>query len=932
MAEKEEKSDKFGIKIPVLSVLTNGRALKNIFLAGPGGELREEYESMPILIGRHPDCHVTLDHPSISRFHLEIFAKPSIQKISVVDRTSVHGTWVSGNKIEPNIPVDLKEGDVLRIGASTREYRFHWLSLNEAYEMENPLPPLIEEKEETHQEEICQEVLTNQDEISSIEVCEEPICLKLEKVQQHPIKTDLADTILILGPVLSASECTRGVERASTSSLLLDSVGSRPISDEDLPESVSTRSFIKGDPASLLSNLAAPPELESTGSVLSATASILLLDSSTTDTTSEPGPPASESVKSIRKGTPSSLLSRRSKSITVSSLSIQTGRTKEKAQQEEIGGDVVEKCVAKEVELENEEIFESDKENMTPASSYGKRSKACRRTLCNMGETKQHTGLALNSSSKLVRKGVKKGAETLSVFLNSREILSEAKENGSCASTKEKVIQELFTTRSAKKSGKTVCILGETNLIDESSSKVLHKNENSHCTKEGISLQVSVSKSAKKSHETVHAVGRTKKDHRSVPQVLFENCEENGNFASNKENVTPIFSSTECKYRPVLKSPERALFQNVISEGAEEENCDNFGSDKENCTPDSRMAKKMRHPHFEDSSVVENEIGERKETERVPFQVLFDSVRAPSSSPLRSLCTDPDNSSVVKFSLSIKDCRTSLCGPLQQVKRENTGEPRKEWIMIVDTGCLLGDKSIKAIKLLQGLRGTRLIIPRIVIRELDCMKRREGLFRRPNKLASLVLEWIEECMEREPLWIHVQSSAETLPVAPTPPVTPTSLFCDAGSNLGPGFRPDLNMILSPSSSFMEIVTPTSDDHVLECALLFKKLRGDAKVVILSSSTTLKIKAMAEGLLCEEAKDFRDSLTNPLSKRFMWASISSSGPSCSLSGDGVAISDNLYKKNNNPVIARRAFKAAEAIKGLKLILHHNSNYAQTSLVN
>lgn len=63
----------------------------------------------------------------------------------------MHGTWVSGTKIEPNIPVDIKEGDILRLGTSAREYRFHWLSLNKAYEMENPLPPLIEEKEATHQ-------------------------------------------------------------------------------------------------------------------------------------------------------------------------------------------------------------------------------------------------------------------------------------------------------------------------------------------------------------------------------------------------------------------------------------------------------------------------------------------------------------------------------------------------------------------------------------------------------------------------------------------------------------------------------------------------------------------------------------------------------------------------------------------------------------
>ena len=42
-------------------------------------------------------------------------------------------------------------GDTLRLGASKREYRLHWLSLSEAFEMEDLLPPLVEEdKEELH--------------------------------------------------------------------------------------------------------------------------------------------------------------------------------------------------------------------------------------------------------------------------------------------------------------------------------------------------------------------------------------------------------------------------------------------------------------------------------------------------------------------------------------------------------------------------------------------------------------------------------------------------------------------------------------------------------------------------------------------------------------------------------------------------------------
>ena len=38
--------------------------------------------------------------------------------------------------------------------------------------------------------------------------------------------------------------------------------------------------------------------------------------------------------------------------------------------------------------------------------------------------------------------------------------------------------------------------------------------------------------------------------------------------------------------------------------------------------------------------------------------------------------------------------------------------------------------------------------------------------------VSSILQWIEECMAKESWWIHVQSSADMFPVAPTPPATP----------------------------------------------------------------------------------------------------------------------------------------------------------------
>ncbi|CAN6380742.1 unnamed protein product [Urochloa humidicola] len=144
--------------IAAFAVSRGGVVLKHIFLNAPppspvngGGE-----EDPPVTVGRHPDCHVLVDHPSVSRFHLQLRASRRQRRITVTDLRSVHGTWVSGQRIPPHTPVDLAAGDTLRIGASKREYKLLWLSLREALEMDDApyMPPLSEDKEEPH---ACQE-------------------------------------------------------------------------------------------------------------------------------------------------------------------------------------------------------------------------------------------------------------------------------------------------------------------------------------------------------------------------------------------------------------------------------------------------------------------------------------------------------------------------------------------------------------------------------------------------------------------------------------------------------------------------------------------------------------------------------------------------------------------------------------------------------
>lgn len=123
-----------------------------------------------------------------------------------------------------------------------------------------------------------------------------------------------------------------------------------------------------------------------------------------------------------------------------------------------------------------------------------------------------------------------------------------------------------------------------------------------------------------------------------------------------------------------------------------------------------------------------------------------------------------------------------------------------------------------------------------VLRELDTLKRRGSLFRRTTE-ASLVLEWIEECMVKTKGWIHVQSSfEEDRALAPTPPALPQSSYSEGkvGSSYGTG-------------SLTEIVSPTAEDYTLDYALLYRKIKNDGRIVLLSDDVTLKIKAMAEVL-------------------------------------------------------------------------------------
>ncbi|CAL9120203.1 unnamed protein product [Musa acuminata var. zebrina] len=817
MGDKERsKSEEKEIKIAVLSVLKKGSILKRLFLnlppphpphpttAGDGGHIPNpgggeiDDEDRPILFGRHPDCHVVLDHPSISRFHLAARLVPSLRKLAVTDLSSVHGTWVSGTKIPPNVAVDMVDGDILRLGASTRVYRLQWVSSSRALEMDNPLEPLVEDTVEVSQDD-CEELLT-------------------DMIEMWPTVIPSAPP---LPESMNPSPLPATMEQQSP---ILEAEGSRLFAALPMHEFVvsSMPTMDKNSSPQVLSSVQQPFE----GDHLS--------------------------LERSEKGSfPSSLLSRRSKSRSVGFLRIETGRGKEKITNTrpdaEVGGStgkennsVCDPAQREEklcrVLFENgqdrEEHFDSDKENVTPMSS--RKIKRTSRVLQKSGCVAEHSNVA--------------------------DKVRPAQEDN----CKHEVLSDLRTRKASSEN------LVKCNIFKSST-----------------------------------CAGKSKKYQEDL-QILHSNSITNSSVLEedvlygDKENWTP----DSCKH---MKS--RKVCGGILMKVEDNENT--FPSDKENLTPDISRSAKSKESSFSSCARIEKEILKRR-VERIPFQPLLEISASKSCD-----ATSEGNCA------STKDAPTSECEP-NRSSRQPMGEvipkaeERKIWNIVVEANCFLDEESRRSLQLLEGLKETHLIVPRIVIRELDCLKRRESLFSKSTKMASKGLQWIEECMVNTSWWIHVQSSSETLPVLPTPPASPRSPFGDGTDSKS----------FSAYGSLTEIVSPTAEDHILDCALLFKKTKNDGQqFILLSNSITLKIKAMAEGLLCETPKEFRASLVNPFSNRFLWGRSSSRGSTWRCSSSDVGLLHNPLLRQ--PV--RTVGKAAEAAKGLKLILMHNSQYGQSNPV-
>ncbi|KAL6007694.1 hypothetical protein ACLOJK_033195 [Asimina triloba] len=799
------------VKIPFLTVLKNGVILKNIFLNSPRSlhesrsskEARESGEKLykeeeKLLVGRHPDCHIVLDHPSISRFHLQIISRSSLQRLSVIDLSSVHGTWVCGRKIGSQIAVDMVEGDTLRLGASTRFYELHWVPWSQAFETEKPFIPASQapqEEEETSENEDVLSPVKKQNDVWTGSIPSAP------PMHVESMNSSSPDEVLSDAKRLTKRE-NLNLEGPLASLSLFEAEQCSP--ERRMPEQspiarhwaaiLGAESVSSSVPVEILSAAHVQLEREDHSPERCFNGEVLLSDNRENES-----PPVSRSEKSNKI---SGIWSRRCKSV--SFLRIQTRRGEEKV--DESIDDVIEVEDQKEnTDVENytggellgkvlfEESYQSDKENLTPAS------------------------VGLKS-----RKG---GVEKLQMELQQ------------LASNEEVPYKIPFTE----------------------------------------------------------------------------------SYPSDKENITPITSgrlkskkfSFEMRH---VESQKLSLKGIVVDMDLQ---ADIFPSDRENLTPNPSRDSKLKKPIPKSHQRIQDML--KRNATRLPFQPLV--ISTDKSKSLSGFHPSPRNSNSVNHSqISNGNNSTSVSQSVDQIVH-NLGEGKRKWNMVVDTSTLLDEESRKSLKLLEGLKGTHLIIPRMVVRELDCLRRRGSRFRRGNE-ASSILQWIEECMVKTMWWIHVQSSAESVATAPTPPASPQSRLSSGTVELPAGTTSSVPF--SSYGSLMEIVSPTAEDHILECALLFKRIKEDGQLVLLSNDVALKIKAMAEGLICETAKEFRDSLVNPCSKRFMWVESTPIGPTWSSSSDDAGLKENYVYR---PPATRKAGKATEGAKGLKLILLHNSQYGQ-----
>ncbi|KAG5233247.1 forkhead-associated domain-containing family protein [Salix suchowensis] len=1006
MANNKEKrpGEEVERKIPVFTVLRNGAILKNIFvvskspLASPTSsepsieneESIQETEEI-LTFGRHPDCNIVLNHPSISRFHLQINSKPSSQKLFVTDLSSVHGTWISGRKIEPGLRVELNEGDTIKVGGSTRYYRLLWVPMSRAYDMETPfISPsdmtMIEEKREENlvfEEE--NEVKMSQDEnlmATERESFEEKG--SLEVAGKDDIKYQAMDSIsveiretqpldLILQDVgsLYCDEICESIARKEISLVPDESMDSLFYdANEDIESSFrndhQVRDILSPKCQQYDEHNQSPEyfsfqqelsETEIKGSSMIGESNAEFFSTRTSLSTARvEAQSASEMLGATENG---SLLRKGHEPINYFSLGIEMVSLCLPVK--DLSENDIKKVRKENQNLELDALESSCKvgsqENFT-ANLLVNLNSACSDAQAVALDPTYEEGTRENFTANLMANLNTACSDDHAVALdptyeegtreNFTENLLACSDDHDATDVLEVESHNLSRDDRGQSEYTSICsaLLAEESVSSSFPVGFLSDIiDGKKCqTPESVLASIENQENLQSSH-----VGPEKKlsshniwSRRGKPKAVLqlqtirsrENNRgadvewENQDYIEKRSISNTIFPGSEAAEEILTPgkenySPNTLLMKSLKKKGKREEtqlsNSRRSTSSKTTFSPYMQQEEEMvASPDKENQRPLKFLQQASKNQVKFKQEMVLEECKA-ERVPLQSLLANFSGNSISVRSDATRSDISVNCSHIMR-KSNFAIDGRRRWTMVADTASLVDKESRKSLQLLQGLKGTHLVIPKMVIRELDCLKRRSSLFRRKTE-ASMLLEWIEECMVRTPWWIHVQSSVEEgRHIAPTPPASPPSRFSQGSEGFPCGSGSSVPF--PAHGSLLEIVSPTAEDHILEYALSYRKMNRDGQLILLSNDVTLKIKAMAEGLICETAKEFRDSLVNPFSERFLWADSSPRGLTWSVSDD-LVLKDRYYRSPS------KKSSKGEGAKGLKLILLHNSQYGQIS---
>jgi DNA-binding winged helix-turn-helix (wHTH) protein len=71
-------------------------------------------ENYPFTIGRARECHLIIDHSSVSRLHAQL--EFDHEQVVITDMGSRNGTYVNGRRLQANEPCRLRAGDRINLG------------------------------------------------------------------------------------------------------------------------------------------------------------------------------------------------------------------------------------------------------------------------------------------------------------------------------------------------------------------------------------------------------------------------------------------------------------------------------------------------------------------------------------------------------------------------------------------------------------------------------------------------------------------------------------------------------------------------------------------------------------------------------------------------------------------------------------------------